>query len=85
MEIRDAPAVPQAQAASNQSCPKCHTLMEPFDGADVKDRNYQGMLCPMCRWFKGSRSLGYGMRRVGARHDGRYDEPFEGKIRPRQR
>jgi len=85
MEIRDAPAVPQAQPASDQSCPKCRTVMEPFDGADVKDRNYRGFLCPMCHWFKGSRSLGYGMKRVGARHDGHYDEPFEGKIRPQRR
>jgi len=85
MEIRDEPTVYQVQPASNQICPRCRTVMEPFDGADVKDRNFRGLLCPNCHWFKGSRSLGYGLRRVGARHDGKYDEPFEGKIRPQRR
>ena len=84
MEQHNQPAVEGAwQPGQARLCPKCRTTMEAFDGADIKDRNYQGMLCPKCRWFKGSRSLGYGRRSVGARGDGKYDEPYEGKIRPR--
>ncbi|MGQ9582150.1 MAG: hypothetical protein ACUVV6_01375 [Thermoplasmatota archaeon] len=57
--------------------------MEDFDGPDVRDRNYRGLLCPKCHWFSGVRSLGYGRKRVGPRADGRYEEPYEGRIRPR--
>ncbi|MEM3041956.1 MAG: hypothetical protein QXD84_00205 [Thermoplasmata archaeon] len=86
MEPRNDTYVPDAWSRSPVAlCPRCHTPMEKFDGADVKERNYRGLLCPKCHWFKGTRSLGYGMRRVGPKSDGRYDEPFEGRIRPRRR
>lgn len=85
MEMRNEQTVYQAPSTSTGPCPKCHSPMEAFDGADVKDRNYRGQLCTRCRWFKGTRSLGYGMRRVGPRADGNYDEEYEGKIRPRER
>jgi hypothetical protein len=84
MEYQNRPAVEGAWNASKaEMCPKCHSPMEGFDGMDVKERNYQGMICPKCRWFKGSRSMGYGLKRIGPRSDGNYDEKYEGKIRPR--
>jgi hypothetical protein len=69
------------------ACPKCKAHMEDFDGADIKNRNHRGKLCPKCRWFigvrydKASRSRG----RFDAKKYGKFEQKFEGRIRPKRR
>ena len=67
-------------------CPKCKAHMEPFDGADIKDTNYRGKLCPKCGWFVGVRSkVKQGGGRIDPRKYGQFEEKFEGRFHKKDR
>jgi hypothetical protein len=69
-----------------EGCPKCKAHMEPFDGADVKDNNFKGRLCPKCGWFIGVRFKGqHGGGRIDPRKYGKSEEKFEGRVRKKDR